>query len=170
MKKVYLVQDSDDLFLASWAPLADRPVRKTRVPFERFIAGRFFQFSFNSNFFDPLKRTYFFQPVRWHSKPLNDRWDTIERRAIGELRNWVVPPKEADAAVMRAATSPLSNLFVQTKRLAFSAIRPLVFAWMFRRSIAPYAMLILRGDRAALQRVVWFLRSFVFGKATTSES
>ena len=169
MKKLYLVQDSDDLFLASWAPLADRPIKKTRFPFEKFMAGYFFQFSFNSNFFDPLKRTYFFRPVRWHSKPLNDRWDVVERRAIGELRRFVVPPEEVASAVTQVAASPLNNLLVQVKRLGLSAMRLLIFAWIYRRSIVPYAVHIFRGDRAALQRIVWFLRSFVFGKAATSD-
>jgi hypothetical protein len=168
MKKLYLVQDSDDLFLASWAPLADRPIKKTRFPFEKFMAGYFFQFSFNSNFFDPLKRTYFFRPVRWHSKALNDRWDAVERRAIGELRRFVVPPEEVASAVTQVAASPLNNLLFQVKRLGLSAMRLLIFAWIYRRSIVPFAVRIFRGDRAALQRIVWFLRSFVFGKAATS--
>ena len=74
MKKIHVIQDSDEIFLASWGPLAERPVKKTRFPFDNRLAGHFFKQSFYSGFFDPLKRKLFFLPVRWHSRPLNANW------------------------------------------------------------------------------------------------
>ncbi len=55
LNRVHVVQDSDELFLSSWGPLAEHAISKTRFPFERYLAGHFFRQSFYSGFFDPLK-------------------------------------------------------------------------------------------------------------------
>src|SRR3984957_2164383 len=47
IKQIHVVQDSDELFLASWGPLAERPVTKTRFPFDKRLAGHFFKQSFH---------------------------------------------------------------------------------------------------------------------------
>ncbi len=165
IRKMHVVQDSDELFLASWGPLAERPVKKTRFPLERWLAGHFFQRSFNSGFFDPLKRKLFFRPVRWHSRPLNARWTEVEDRAMAELRRWVTPPAETrtDGPERRAAVP--QQLIAEAKALPLSILRSLAFVWMFRHRIGLYTKLLLRGDREAMGRIVWFARSFVFGKA-----
>ena len=169
MKKIHVVQDSDEIFLASWAPLADRPVARHRVPFEKLIAGNFFRRSFYSNFFDPLKRKLFFQPVRWHSKPLNEKWDIVEQRAARELSRWVEPPEKADAASAREVTGPFRRSANAGKNVLLSALTSFVIIWIYRHRIPVYANSIIRGDRDAVRRIVWFVRhfllGFVFGRA-----
>ena len=35
--------------------------------------------------------------------------------------------------------------------------------WIYRRRIPVYANSIMRGDRDAIRRIIWFVRHFVFG-------
>ncbi|HUD88322.1 MAG TPA: hypothetical protein VMR17_17920 [Xanthobacteraceae bacterium] len=162
IKQIHVVQDSDELFIASWGPLDERPVNKIRFPFDKFIAGFFFKQSFYSGFFDPLKRTMFFLPVYWHSRPLNDRWDGVEAHAMNELLRWVEPPDEAHAA------SELRRLSALAKHLPLFALRSVVYVWIFRHRIAVHLGRLLRGDRSALTRIVWFARSFLFSTGRSS--
>ena len=155
--RVHVVQDSDEIFLASWGPLADRPKAKTRFPFDERLAGHFFKQNFYSGFFDPLKRKLFFLPVRWHSKPLNDAWGEVERHAMTELRRWVKPPGEANATDSNLAT-----------RWSLAVIRSLAYVWIYRQRIAQYSAGILRGDRETMRRLVWFVRTIMFGTGHSS--
>ena len=174
MKKVHVIQDSDEVFLASWAPLADRPVTRWRFPFEKLIAGNFFRRSFHSNFFDPLKRKLFFQPVRWHSKALNEQWDIVEQRAARELSKCIEPPEKTGALAAREAIGPLQWIAAEGKNLLVSALAFLVLVWIYRRRIPVFAKSIMRGDRDAIRRFKWLARffvfDFVFGKATAADS
>jgi hypothetical protein len=167
IKQIHVVQDSEELFLASWGPLAERAVVKTRFPFDKYLAGQFFRGSFHSGFFDPLKRKLFFLTVRWHAKPLNEKWTDVEERAMRELRRWVKPPEEAAAA---AEGHSLAPLWATVTNLPLSALRSLAYAWIFRRHIVRYIGRVLRGDRKALARIVWFARTFGFGTGHGSRS
>jgi len=168
VKQMHVVQDSDELFLASWGPLAERAVTKARFPFDKFLAGHFFKQSFYSGFFDPLKRKLFFLPVRWHANPLNGKWDAVETHALSELLSWVKPPDEAPApgppqALLRRTWTALANL-------PLSVLRSLAYVWIFRRRIGELLGRMLRGDRNTFSRVAWFARSFVFGAGRRSQS
>jgi hypothetical protein len=168
IRHIHVVQDSDELFLASWGPLAERAVTKTRFPFDRFLAGHFFKQSFYSGFFDPLKRRLFFLPVRWHAKPLNGKWNAVEEQAMAELRHWVKPPGEADAGESNTAHGYLRWLAAAAANLSLSILRSLAYIWIFRGRIARYAGRALRGDRQTFARIAWFARSFIFGSNRSS--
>ena len=162
IKQIHVVQDSDELFIASWGPLGERPVKKTRFPFDRFLAGHFFKQSFHSGFFDPLKRKMFFLPVRWHAKPLNGRWPGVEAEAMRELRRWVEPPDEAHAAAeLRRMSAWLTNV-------PLFAIRTIAYVWIFRHRIGHHLGAMVRGDRSTFARIMWFVRSFMFGSGHSS--
>jgi hypothetical protein len=90
MDRIHVVQDSDEMFIASWAPEQDRPVEKRYFPLFGELAAKL-QFSacYKSTYFDPLKRHMFFLPVRWHGAPLNAKWQELEARAQAELRRYV---------------------------------------------------------------------------------
>ena len=168
IKHIHVVQDSDELFLASWGPLAERAVTKSRFPFDRFLAGHFFKQSFYSGFFDPLKRRLFFLPVRWHSRPLNEKWSTVEAHAMRELLRWVKP---SDATIASSSASgPLLRLLATVANSPLSALRTLAYVWIFRRQIAQYLGRVLRGDRDSVARIAWFARSFVFSAGRRSQS
>jgi hypothetical protein len=166
IKQIHVVQDSDELFLASWGPLAERAISKTRFPFEKYLAGHFFKHSFYSGFFDPLKRRLFFLPVRWHAKPLNAKWDGVERHAMSELLRWVKPP--VGALSPEPAPTP-RRLWTALTSLPLFALRTLAYIWFFRARIGQYCGRVLRGDRNSFARIAWFARSFVFGAGRRSQ-
>jgi len=94
--RIHLVQDSDELFFCSWAPLADREVGQLPIlrfrPFGILAWCQQFKLHFESPIFDPLKRKLFFKPVRWHARPLNKAWDAAESRAMRRLLSLVDSP------------------------------------------------------------------------------
>jgi hypothetical protein len=106
-KAIHIVQDSDEMFVASWSPLDDKAHDLTPSPMYRFHAigeitkGAHFRSSYYSRVFDPLKRTIFFLPVRWHSRPLNKRWRSVERRALRKLVSYVTPQAATDFRIVR---------------------------------------------------------------------
>ena len=168
IKKIHVVQDSDELFLASWGPLDERPTKKTRFPFDKFLAGHFFKQSFHSGFFDPLKRELFFLPVRWHAKPLNEKWAAVEQHAMVELLRYVKPPDDPDSFEAQRDRGGLQRLAVEIKNLPLLLIRTLAYLWIFRDRIAFSLRRMLRGDRDAFRRVAWFIRSFLFGRGESA--
>ena len=109
--KIHVVQDSDEIFLASWAPMSEGEAVFRKHPFyesplgrrlQPWLRGPQFRASFYSGIFDPLKREIFFLPVRWHSRPLNATWDAVERKALRVLRRSVAPPRYDDSMPVRA--------------------------------------------------------------------
>jgi hypothetical protein len=168
IEKIHVVQDSDELFIASWGPLAERAISKTRFPLDKFLAGHFFKQSFYSGFFDPLKRRLFFLPVRWHAKPLNEKWSGVEQHAMGELLRWVRSPDEELSTGGNPAPTGVRRLLAALPNIPLSALRSLAYVWIFRRHIAHYCGRMLRGDRESFKRIAWFVRSFVLGSGRRS--
>jgi hypothetical protein len=89
--KIHIVQDSDEMFYASWGPLKDRPYPLTPRFTNRFGTINFLwkaeelRAAFRGPVFDPLKRQYFFSPARWHADPINARWRDVERKSMRTL-------------------------------------------------------------------------------------
>ncbi len=158
LTKIHVVQDSDELFLASWGPLAEGATKKAKFPFDRFLAGYFFRQNFMSGFYDPLKRRLFFLPVRWHAKPLDDAWDAVERTAAHELRRFVEPPDETAPDRER---SPLQRAVADVKNAPVFVLRLIAFSWIFRKRILFHLGRALRGD---FGRIAWFVRKFLFAR------
>lgn len=163
IERLHIVQDSDEMFIASWGPLAEHAVSKTRFPLDRYLAGHFFRQSFYSGFFDPLKRKLFFLPVRWHAEALNGKWTAVEERAMRGLLRWVEPPSETNGAASKSGSPQPERFATVAARLPLSALRTVAYVWIFRHRIVQYAGRLLRGERKSFARIAWFLRSFVFG-------
>jgi hypothetical protein len=104
----------------------------------------------------------FFLPVRWHAKPLNDRWPGVEAEAMRELRRWVEPPDEAHAA------AELRRISAWLKTVPLFAIRAIAYVWIFRHRIGHHLGAMVRGDRSTFARIMWFVRSFMFGSGHSS--
>ena len=164
IERIHVVQDSDEVFIASWGPLAERPVAKICFFLEKLLAGHFFQRSFDSGFFDPLKRRIFFLPVRWHFKPLNERWLAVEQQAMKELRRCVAPPDKSHSVQSARRYAWLQWLWSAVKNVFLSILRLFSFGWIMRRRLGRHAWNIVRGDRETVRRAVWFARTFVFSK------
>jgi hypothetical protein len=78
--KIHVVQDSDEMFYSSWAPLGERAIDLKPRYVSHFNSINFLwkaeelRSAFYGPIFDPLKRRMFFKPSRWHANPINSRW------------------------------------------------------------------------------------------------
>jgi hypothetical protein len=159
--KVHVIQDSDELLLASWGPMSDRPFKPLalfRSKYGKRLGARLraqqFRASFYSPIFDPLKRGIFFLPVRWHARDLNETWTTVEREAMNELLRWVKPPgddQKLPASIFRALAGPLLNF-------SLALIRWIGTYVAHRQDIRRRLLQALRGDTFAVRRILWNLR------------
>lgn len=83
-KEMYIVTDSDEVMLVSWAPLADRPQKITPNFVKRFpvvgewLKGGILRAALLSGIFDSLKQQVFFLPVKWHAGNLGLNWGKRE--------------------------------------------------------------------------------------------
>jgi hypothetical protein len=153
---IYVVRDSDEMFLASWARMDEnasvffeRKFLKGAVGsrIQRLMRGAQFRTSFFTPTFDPLKREIFFEPVRWHAKPLSGQWAKTEREAAGTLRRWLgTHPQNRDIAPRDLPV--LSLPLVLFGQFTNFAIRFLIFIQIQK---------LIRADRLAWNRV---LRAF----------
>jgi hypothetical protein len=165
---IHLVQDSDEMFIASWAPLSDRPFYfEKRGGFYAFlfrhIFGWQFAASFYSSTFDPFKRRIFFQTARWHSRPLNEHWTSVEKRIRDELLRYVGPETDAAPALGRwsrpsfllwAAWYAIAELTTVPRYLE----RSLAPRFLRMRAVAAYLLRALQGDRNAFEAILRRLR------------
>ena len=165
LKNIHVVQDSDEIFLASWGPLAENAIRKRHIPLiGKLIAKVQFGANYKSAFFDPFKRRLFFLPVRWHGEPLSDTWRQVEDRAMRDLLRYVTPPGqtlfgEGDGwgeKTRRVAGHAFAALFA-TLRPVFTVLSRPQAVWRKLRQAAS-------GDRAAIRDLFWYLRLFGFNK------
>lgn len=120
-EKIYIVRDSDEMFVASWAPAADRPHSLTpshlynQAHVGQMAKGAMLRMAYHSGVFDPLKQRIFFEPVRWHPFPIVNgaeaKWQEVEARAQRALRSYVAEPQptwvaSGDAPVAVIADDP----------------------------------------------------------------
>jgi hypothetical protein len=110
IKRIHLVLDSDEIFMASWAPSSDKPydLSPQRLLARPLIGGFVKRHRFNRAFykgftdpfkqqtflFDPLKQQIFFNAARWHARSINEKWAPVERRALKMLYSCVAPPDD----------------------------------------------------------------------------
>jgi len=186
IKRIHPVLDSDEIFMASWAPMSDRPHDLTprRLLQTKFL-GDFlkkqrFNAAFYSGVFDPLKREIFFEPARWHSRPLNKAWARVETHALATLISCVFPPSGVknirDKLIENAQLSKLElyrlqvrlqllHLRVHLLRLMNVIMAPVfrcIFIvrslWISRTIVGQRVYEILHGDRFAWKRATWRFR------------
>lgn len=181
---VHVVQDSDEMFVASWAPLDDRrrdlrphPLQQARILGE-WVKGGNLRNAYFSNIFDPLKRSIFPLTVRWHADELSPAWTQTEEKATrtitkfisfyelraGTAGHWQQPWRlsllrlSGSAEVL--AVKLLANIlkFVRAVNLVYRVVRRLLLlAWAF-----------LTGDKTAPAAVMLRLR-YVAATATVTK-
>jgi hypothetical protein len=125
--RIHVVQDSDELFLVSWAPVSDRQVRRYPL-LQHKLLGEFvwrmqFKAHFENSMFDPLKRKLFFEPVRWHSRPLNASWDAAERRAMQQINAVIAGPGKAARPIGGGILSYALSALLLSVRQARKVVR-----------------------------------------------
>jgi hypothetical protein len=187
IKRIHLVLDSDEIFMASWAPLADRPhdLKPKRLLQTKFLGSFLKKQRFNAAFyggvFDPLKQSIFFQAIHWHAGAINQKWTAVERRALETLQTCVAPPlddpmsnwsPQALATQSSAPDLPVVDWSrpeqvknAVTRALLGYLVVPLFRAggvvhscWIHREAIIPRLRQLGRGDPQVRQWLAWRLR------------
>lgn len=174
----YVVRDSDEMMLVSWAPLSDRPeplapnLLKWLPVVGEVIKGGTLRAAMLSGLFDSLKQRILFQPVRWHSRELTPAWDETEARAVRILRRYLWDLEESteniQAEELRWRDLPgLERLTRYLRRLIL--IPPVVVGrvWIVLAHLRDYRHqssrrlgMALRGDREARVRIVRRIHMF----------
>jgi hypothetical protein len=153
--QIHVVQDSDEMFLASWGPESEIPfypflIFKIPIIGKRLKAGQF-RHSFYNPIFDPLKRDIFYKVVRWHGRPVNHNWDKVENSSSLALSRTLKRQKSVEWMIVAAL---LGMVFVVGD------------CWRNRRIIARRLFQILTGHPGARARVMWrvrILKHYVLG-------
>jgi hypothetical protein len=185
IKKIHLVRDSDEMFIASWARTDDNPYSLTpQLALQRKFLGELtkkvrFRNWFYSGIPDPFKQEIFFQSARWHASDINAKWDGVERRALTTLLSCVTPPPRSRFFAQRSfqefydiSASMRTRLEVvqmtTTVRIWSAIVRTtLPFGHVARSSCGNYKTIIrrlgqiARGDAIAVSRVKWRVRRIV---------
>jgi len=161
LKRIHVVQDSDELFLASWGPMGEPPIAKHHIPLLGKLAAKVqFGANYKSAFFDRFKRQMFFVPVRWHGLPLNDKWPEIERRAMTELLRYTTPPGESIFFQTDQAAEKWRRLGARLLVTLFVMLRPAFIMIYHRQAVWRKLRQAASGDRAAIRQLFWYARLF----------
>mgnify|MGYP001581590624 FL=1 len=184
-KNVYIVQDSDEMMLVSWAPLSDRALPLT--PNARFswpwigklLRQATLRTTYISDIFDPLKREIFLLPVRWHVNELNKNWAEKEKDVSSLIFGALAPELPNEALSECHIKNPLYLRFsVQCSRAAkvllylsimlahwvtyiFKWLDFLAYIWTGKMRIWRVLVLAAKGDRTAIARVKHRLLFFI---------
>ncbi len=176
IKKIHLVRDSDEMFIASWAPADDKPYPLTprRALQLRFVGeltrkARFRNW-FYSGILDPFKQEIFFQCARWHASNINDKWDGVERHALTTLLSCVAPPRGSGRTEFSVSHPEMAVLMSSRQTSAISAMvlrgcsAVIRIANVASTTCANHKTIIrrfgqiARGDPIATRRVKWRVR------------
>jgi hypothetical protein len=179
---IHLISDSDEIFMASWAPASDRPrdLRPQWLLRNPLLGGLMRKQRFNAAFYsgshDPLKQEIFFKAVRWHVHPLNSAWGATERHALETLLSCVAPPSAAAKKFeLPGRGNPRwSQVRVRSLRAANVPLRPatrclLVLRWLYRnrKAASRHIEQMVRGDAVTWKRTGWRIRQglhYVLGR------
>jgi hypothetical protein len=120
IRNVHLALDSDEMFIASWGPVAERAVERLPVlripPIGTIVWLAQFTQHFHSAIFDPFRRSLFYHTVRWHSRPLNDAWKRVEAHAERKIQTTV--PQDGSASLAARGAGWLVSLWLRLPALA----------------------------------------------------
>ncbi|MCA9471189.1 MAG: hypothetical protein MRJ96_11655 [Nitrospirales bacterium] len=167
---IYVVTDSDEMMLVSWAPSEDRAQSTRPNPIKglpvvgKWVKGGILRAAMLSGIFDELKQRIFFLPVRWHAKELTANWEVTERRAQQTLQHYLwdcrsdLPESDAGCYPKSHKTSKTFNEHVR-----YYSFLPMVTIgrlwmilsdlYMFRRRLTWKLGLAMRGDSEVWGRI-----------------
>jgi len=149
--KVYVVQDSDEIMLASWGPLSDRAVSLEPVPEQtgRFSGewekGMWLYDTLNGPVCDPLKRKIFTLPVYWHTRDIDqNKWSAVEKKASSVIRKY---------GLRKTLSGHVTAVIVRLMRNWRYVKAILDYYWGMRRQTLNLVIQAIKGDPAARKRV-----------------
>lgn len=168
-KGVYVVTDSDEIMLVSWAPLSDRPESLAPNLFKASRAGEIIKAgilraALFSGVFDCLKKRILFMPVRWHAQEFGPGWEATEAKAARVLRRylWDLEPKDSVYNGQKQYQSGMGAWHdKKSERLYLGAVATIGRFWIviavmyrYRERIGQRLNQAIRGDREALGRII----------------
>ncbi len=174
---VYVVQDSDEIFHASWAPLDDRPRELVANPFTgsawfgRLAKGALFRHAYMLESIDLLKRSLFLIPVRWHIGPVGEKWKATEAAVAETIRRYVSPPLPTQKLILSTAAltpgnepgkvtlpSVLRMRMLDLLAIALHFELMLRAAWAKREVNGHRILKAMSGDPVAMRWVFWRIK------------
>ena len=184
--KVYIVQDSDESMLVSWAPLSDKeqsllPIKNYSFPIiGQILKGLVLNSTYTNSVFDPLKQAIFFLPVYWHSRDINKNWRRIERQANTLFQKFLPQSKMMIATQhshsrhnfnlllfpLRKSLMPmiqsyffLKIFFIPILKISMSIFHFINYYWTGRLRITLVLIKAIKGDKVAIEK---FKRHLIF--------
>jgi hypothetical protein len=166
---IHIVDDSDEAFLVSWAPMADKleSIRPSRLlqngVVRELIRGTHLRRTYYGPYTDDLKRRMFLHPLRWHGRPLSEAWRPLERRARQTLGMYI-----REARAPKVPRPLIWRGLVVIVGFILTAADPLIHVYFHGGAVRRRLAQIARGDRDALRRVLWHADRVVhqlFGRA-----
>lgn len=174
--RVHVVQDSDEMMLVSWAPLADREQSLEPLPFfatpilGNVLRSLVLHSIYSHEVFDPLKRKIFLDGVKWHSRDIDSSWDSVQQKALTSiirsirlgslLKELEEPSSKASGPFTYVANIVIRSINVVARfivalfaKYPLRLLRLINYYWSGRDRIFSVARRALKGDRAALKRV-----------------
>ena len=142
--RIHVVQDSDEIMLVSWTPMAvldlpRKPKALLRLPLlGEFIKGCLLRDAFLGPYSDPLKRKIFFLPVRFHSADIHPAWRATEMRAQAVLDKYLTPHGSWLRILVMRVVGGINRLYVL-----------MVGRWANRRHVWEMIRKALQGDSKA---------------------
>jgi hypothetical protein len=176
MKKIYTVRDSDEVYIASWSPVAYQQCVPTRQWFGELGKGAFFRTCYYGHNLNLLHRMLLLIPTRLHSGSINEeRWGLLERYALATILSWLdrLPPAAewapsfplVDGHHIEKALAAAAHEFPWWRRnrviwtLCREYLIPLILFLSFKAaSLRVRLLAILLGARIAASRIVLVLR------------
>ncbi len=169
---MYIVRDSDEVMLVSWAPLADRPQSITpnfvkRLPVVgEWVKGGILRAALLSGIFDSLKLQIFFLSVKWHAENLGENWEKREAESQKVLERYLsdmelAPIGKEGAASKLGKDLKGVSLNAMIRRIFFIPIVTLGRIWMIsstlihsRERLKSRMREALGGDENARKRIL----------------
>jgi hypothetical protein len=155
---IHVVDDSDEAFLASWAPTSEKlePIGMssqlllTSRTLRELIRAAQLRRVYYGPYIGWLKRRLFLHAVRWHARPFSEAWQPVERKASQILGAYV-----DEVRIPGSLYSHSWNALVAATGVALSIVEPIAEILIYRSAVGRRFSQILRGNPAAVRRVLW---------------
>jgi hypothetical protein len=181
LETAYLVRDSDEFYVVSWASLPKPSLRCRDGAFGKGIA---FRGSAYSPIFNALHRDLLFMPTLVHSGTLGKEWCATEEKALRTMATWLNSPVNLERYSRGLPPSRRNFAGLQARVAAYHLPwwrRNPITWWVICRVITPVARLSVRmneffsilshvgnrivlasrGDTASIERLRWRGRKFL---------
>jgi hypothetical protein len=153
-RSIYAIDDSDEAFLTSWAPLTEKLESIRQISFLKsevmrdLIHAAQTRRTYYGPYNDPLRCRLFRRTVRWHSRAVTEAWKPVELKAAQALAGCIDELSDQRAA-------PVRRLLVLVATSMMAAFEPLILAMMHWDAVRKRLAQILHGNPDAWRRTLW---------------